>query len=165
MTCLIEILPTFASFNAAERTVIKNCASFLLFLMTTTYCAMTQTAWPPAPFLLSTPAVQNPTLFRMDHVAGCPGNGLEQDKQYLQWQRSVWLPPYEGRNDSTDTVRYEINFIVESHSGPGTITVPFPSANGAVDWDVVLSGDELYERLFRPPVPHPVEPDTIVLRV
>jgi hypothetical protein len=145
--------------------VIKNCAPFLLFLMTTTYCAMAQTAWPPAPFILETIGKYNPDIFRMDHVAGCPGNGLEQDKLYLQWQRSVWLPPNADRNDSTDTVHYEINFIVENHNGPGTITVPFLSANGGVNRDAILRGDELYEQLFRPPVPHPVEPDSIVIRV
>ena len=123
-----------------------------------------QTFYPPAPFILRT-FEDNPILFRMDHVAGCPNNGLEQDVVHLHWQDAHWRPPLESRNDTTDTIRYEVSFIVDNHNGPGSITVSFPAGNAGMYSDVYLGGDELYERLFRPPVPHPVEPDTIVLRV
>ena len=166
-------IPSNASFQrkyamkpfSVPRTMLRITMYALMTFLASGMSAYAQTNWPAAPFLLSRPLHPNWDIFRMDHVAGCPGSGLEQETLFLEWQASYWLPPYLDRNDSTDTIRYEVNFIVESLSGPGTITVPFRSYGDGLGPLVWLGGDELYEHVFRPPVPHPLEPDTIVIRV
>jgi hypothetical protein len=124
-----------------------------------------QTAWPPAPFILSTPGQGNTDIFRMDHIGGCASNGIEQDVLRLQWQASRWMPPYENRNDTTDTIRYEFTFIIDSvgASSSKRILVSFPSDNGGMWPSLTLRGNIVYERLFRPTIPYPVETDSIVM--
>ncbi len=126
-----------------------------------------QTAWPPAPFVLSTAPMGNTDIFRMDHVGGCTSNGIEQDVLRLQWQASRWMPPYENRNDTTDTIRYEFTFIIDSvgASSSKRILVSFPSDNGGMWPSLTLRGNIVYEALFRPTIPYPIEPDSIVMRL
>jgi hypothetical protein len=126
-----------------------------------------QTAWPPAPFVLSTPPKGNTDIFRMDHIGGCASNGIEQDILRLQWQDARWMPPYENRNDTTDTIRYEFTFIIDSvgASSSKRILVSFPSDNDGMWPSLTLRGNIVYEALFRPTIPYPVEPDSIVMRL
>ena len=137
----------------------------LLTLFASGMAAYAQTAWPPAPFLLSPIGSSNPTLFRMDHVGGCMSNGLEQDLLELSWDNAYWKVPYEDRNALTDTIRYEINFILERPDGSGTFVVTLPSDNDGLQNAALLHGDVIYKLLFNPPDPHPEEPDSIVIRV
>lgn len=145
---------------------MRSVVSFsLLFLLTFTVPLAAQTAWPPAPFILSTPGQGNTDIFRMDHIGGCASNGIEQDVLRLQWQASRWMPPYENRNDTTDTIRYEFTFIIDSVGAMSSkrILVSFPSDNGGLWRSLTLRGNIVYEALFRPSIPYPVEPDSIVM--
>lgn len=147
---------------------MRSPASFsLLFFLTFTFPLAAQTAWPPAPFVLSTPGQGNTDIFRMDHIGGCASNGIEQDVLRLQWEASRWLPPNESRNDTTDTIRYEFTFILDSVgvSSSKRILVSFPSDDGGMGRSLTLRGNIVYEALFRPPIPYPVDPDTLVMRV
>jgi hypothetical protein len=125
--------------------------------------------YPPAPFVL-TPDQSRPnaTLFRMDHVGivdGFPDN-LSRDTLHLRWQPSLWQPPDSDRNDPSDSIRYEVNIIIDSLGATSkTLTVSFPSSRSGRDTEIAIPGLEVYRRLFRPdPWPQP-EPDTIVMRV
>jgi hypothetical protein len=135
------------------------------------HTASAQTAYPPAPFVLTpSSTAPNPILYRIDHTGGCMGNRVENDEPLeLQWQLSRWQPPFESRNDTTDTVRYELNVLIDSVGATSskTITVSFPAGWPNQPWHpgVSLAGDQIYEKIFRPPVPWPMEPDTIVMRV
>ncbi len=125
--------------------------------------------YPPAPFVL-TPEQSRPnaTLFRMDHVGVVPGfpDNLSRDTLHLRWQPSLWQPPDSDRNDPADTIRYEVNIIIDSLGATSkTLTVSFPSNVNGRATEIAIPGVEVYRRLFRPdPWPQP-EPDTIVMRV
>ena len=126
--------------------------------------------YPPAPFYLSYVPVFNPTLYRMDRVGDCPDGRLEKDQPLrLHWQPSTWKAPNESRNDPSDTTRYELNVIIDSVGATAskTLIVRFPAEDPlkTADPGVTLSAELIYTRIFRPPVPWPLEPDTIVMRV
>jgi hypothetical protein len=119
---------------------------------------------PPKPFRLSPNALYlNPAMFRMDHVGGCAGNGLEQDVLKLQWQ-SAWYTD-SLLNPRNDTIRYEVVFLVDSAQGTRREPIRFLADGNGADPSISIPGDEIYRRIFPPPFPPPAEPDTIVLRV
>jgi hypothetical protein len=123
-----------------------------------------QSTYPPAPFLLTPKSYYpNATLFRMDHVGGCPGNGLEQGMLVLHWQ-SAWYAD-SIKHPRNDTIRYEVCFLVDSARGTRAQPVVFTADWNGASPSIHLSGDEVYRRIFPPPFPPPAEPDTIVLRV
>ena len=125
--------------------------------------------YAPAPFVL-TPDQSRPnaTLFRMDHVGIVPGfpDNLSRDTLHLRWQPSLWQPPDSDRNDPSDSIRYEVNIIIDSLGATSkTLTVSFPSNNDSRDTEIAIPGVEVYRRLFRPDVWPLPDPDTIVMRV
>ena len=67
--------------------------------------------YAPASFTLSTPALGNTSLFRMDHTGNCLDtngvayDGLTNDFLRLQWQPSRYSDP--TYNNPNDTIRYE----------------------------------------------------------
>jgi hypothetical protein len=121
----------------------------------------------PAPFVLSTPALQNRQLFRMDHVGGCQGNGIEQDTLRLQWQRSVWSGSSSGQNNPNDTIKYEWYAIIDSvgANSTGSLTVSVLADNNGVSPSLTISGDKLRDLIFRPNVQPQPNQDSLVMRI
>lgn len=122
--------------------------------------------YAPAPFVLSTPALQNRSLFRMDHIGGCVDNGLEKDILRLQWQPATW-PANSGKNNPNDTIKYEWYAIIDSvgTSGSGSLTVSILSDNNGVSPTLSLPGDQLRQLIFRPNVQPQPNQDSLVMRV
>jgi len=122
-------------------------------------------AFAPAPFVLSTALGGNRTLFRLDHVGGCPNNGLEQDILRLQWQTSLWGST-TGKNNENDTIRYEWYAIIDSVGGSTrTLTVSIIADNNGVSPSLTLPGDKLRELIFRPGVQPQPNLDSLVMRI
>jgi sugar lactone lactonase YvrE len=134
------------------------------------YSAAAPFAYPPAPFLLSYQGWSNPSLYRMDHTGACPAGRLVNDQPlFLRWRPAKWAAPNDARNNPSDTTRYELSMIIDSvgANSSKTITVPFPAGTGssAMDPHIIIPATEVYEKIFRPPHPWPMEPDTLVMRV
>ena len=120
----------------------------------------------PSPFVLSTPALRNTTLFRMDHTGGCDSNGIEMDILRLQWQPSRWTGG-SGMNNPNDTIKYEWFAIIDS-VGPGganSLTVSWPSDDNGVSPSLTIPGDKLRDLIFRPGVQPQPNNDSLVMRV
>jgi hypothetical protein len=115
---------------------------------------------------LSTPALGNTTLFRMDHTGGCDSNGIEMDFLRLQWQPSRWTGG-SGMNNPNDTIKYEWFAIIDS-VGPGgasSLTVSWPSDNNGVNPSLTMDGQTLRNLIFRPGVQPQPNQDSLVMRV
>jgi len=120
----------------------------------------------PAPFVLSSALAGNTNLFRLDHIGGCTGNGIEQDTLRLQWQASKWNN-FPGKNNINDTVKYEWFGIIDSVGSTSNygLVVSVKSDNEGVSPSLTLGGDKLRALLFRPNVQPQPNQDSIVMRV
>ncbi len=152
--------------NASGTLWVADCGNNRIVRFTSTE----PFAWPPAPFLLSRAGYYNTTLYRMDHVGDCPDGRLAKDQSlFLRWQPARWGGALASRNNPSDTTRYELNVMIDSvgASSSKTIIARFPAGTGgsAGDPHIEIPATEVYERIFRPPFPWPMEPDTIVMRV
>ncbi|MDH7515237.1 MAG: FlgD immunoglobulin-like domain containing protein [Bacteroidota bacterium] len=123
-------------------------------------------AFAPAPFVLSSVLLGNTTLFRMDHVGGCQGNGLEQDILRLNWSESRWTS-MPGKNNPNDTVKYEWYGIIDSvgTSSTGQLVVSILSDNNGISPTLTITGDKLRQLIFRPNVQPQPNTDSCVMRV
>ena len=128
--------------------------------------------YAPGAFTLSTPALQNTSLFRMDHTGNCtdtsgnPVDGLMSDILRLQWQPAVWSDP--TYNNPNDTIRYEWYGIIDSigTTSSKSLTVSVLADNDGKSPSLTLSGDKVRELLFRPNMlPQVNQPDSLVMRV
>ncbi|MBL0176214.1 MAG: hypothetical protein IPP94_13260 [Ignavibacteria bacterium] len=119
----------------------------------------------PAPFVLSTATAGNAQLFRMDHVGGCTGNGIEMDTLRLQWQKSNWQ--IGGKNNINDTVKYEWFGIIDSVGSTSSrgLVVSVKSDNNGVSPSLTIAGDKLRTLIFRPGVQPQPNQDSIVMRI
>ena len=131
-----------------------------------------QMPYAPAPFTLSTPALGNTSLFRMDHTGNCldtagvPYDGLTKDFLRLQWQPAVWTGTNGTMNNTNDTTRYEWYAIIDSVGGTSTsLTVSVLADNEGKSPSLTLSGDKVRELLFRPNMLPQPNRDSLVMRV
>jgi hypothetical protein len=127
----------------------------------------------PAPFVLGTTAQPNRSLFRLDHTGRCLDSngvaidGLKNDILRLQWQSSQWKPPFDGQNNTNDTVKYEWYAIIDSVGSVFSTsrTVSVLSDNNGTSPSLTLDGRSLYNLIFRPGYgPHP-NPDSCVMKL
>lgn len=128
--------------------------------------------YAPAPFTLSTPALGNTSLFRMDHTGNCldtagvPYDGLTKDFLRLQWQPAVWTGTNGTKNNPNDTIRYEWYAIIDSVGGTSnSLTVSVLADNEGKSPSLTLSGDQVRQLLFRPNMLPQPNRDSLVMRV
>lgn len=128
--------------------------------------------YAPAGFVLSTPALGNTSLFRMDHTGNCLDtagvayDGLTKDFLRLNWQPSRYADP--TYNNANDTIRYEWYGIIDSVGLDGTrhsLTVSVLADNEGKSPSLTLSGDKLRELIFRPNMLPQANRDSVVMRV
>jgi hypothetical protein len=125
----------------------------------------------PGAFTLSTPTLQNTSLFRMDHTGNCTDtsgtafDGTTLDVLRLQWQPAVWSDP--SYNNPNDTIRYEWYAIIDSVGGMSTksLTVSVLSDDNGKSPSLTLSGDKVRELLFRPNMLPQPNQDSLVMVV
>ncbi|MFZ1729505.1 MAG: T9SS type A sorting domain-containing protein [Bacteroidota bacterium] len=125
--------------------------------------------YAPNNFTLSTPALSNTSLFRMDHTGNCLDtlgvkyDGLTQDFLRLQWQPARYSDP--TYNNPNDTIRYEWYAIIDSVGGTQSLTVSILADNDGKNPSLTLSGDKVRELLFRPNMLPQPNRDSLVMRV
>ena len=125
----------------------------------------------PADFTLSTPALQNTSLFRMDHTGNCtdtsgnPVDGLERDLLRIQWQPSQYSDP--SYNNPNDTIRYEWYAMIDSIGPGGTkgLTVSVLADDNGKSPSLTLTGAQVRDLLFRPNMLPQPNQDSLVMRV
>ncbi len=119
----------------------------------------------PAPFTLNTGAITNTDLFRVDHTGCNAPDEYALDTLTLQWQISNHTNP--DYNNPNDTIRYYVNFIVDSVSTNGrTLIVKVKADNDGLSNMLRIDGLNLYNLVFRPGVqPQPNGPDSLVMRM
>jgi len=118
----------------------------------------------PAPFVLSSLGLQNPSLFRMDHVGGCADNGIERDTLRLNWPKSIWADA--KKMNPNDTVKYEVYFMIDSVGVQSKgLTVSVLADNLGIGNTLTLSGDAVRKLIFRPTVQPQPNTDSLVMRV
>jgi hypothetical protein len=127
--------------------------------------------YAPAAFTLSTPTLQNTSLFRMDHTGNCTDtagqayDGTTLDVLRLQWQPARYSDP--SYNNPNDTIRYEWYGIIDSVGGmsSSSLTVSVLADNDGKSPSLTLSGDKVRQLLFRPNMLPQPNQDSLVMRV